>query len=263
MESLSDAGGRGVGVRAFVDGRWGYAYATDLSEEGLRDVGTRRARGGGGGRPRRVGRAARALRGDAGGGPRLARSSAAGPPSGRSSWRSRSSGPRAPREGVTQVEATRLLGRGGVGGARELARLRGRLRRHPGLGLRVGVRGRGQRPHDRPGRGAGPRPGGARPRGDRRRGGRARARARRARASRRAAAARWCSTRSWPPRSWRSSAAMLSADAVQRGRSLFAGPRGRGGGGPGARAGGRRHRPRGPGQRAVRRRGLGHAGARR
>ena len=38
MESLSDAGGRGVGVRAFVDGRWGYAYSTDLSEAGLRDV---------------------------------------------------------------------------------------------------------------------------------------------------------------------------------------------------------------------------------
>ena len=32
VESLSDAGGRGVGVRAFVDGRSGYAYGTDLSE---------------------------------------------------------------------------------------------------------------------------------------------------------------------------------------------------------------------------------------
>ena len=32
VESLSDAGGRGVGVRAFADGRSGYAYGTDLSE---------------------------------------------------------------------------------------------------------------------------------------------------------------------------------------------------------------------------------------
>jgi PmbA protein len=35
VESLSDAGGRGVGVRAFVDGRSGYAYGTDLSETGV------------------------------------------------------------------------------------------------------------------------------------------------------------------------------------------------------------------------------------
>ncbi|MEA2330469.1 MAG: PmbA protein [Thermoleophilaceae bacterium] len=38
VESLSDAGGRGVGVRAFVDGRSGYAYGTDLSEGGLAEV---------------------------------------------------------------------------------------------------------------------------------------------------------------------------------------------------------------------------------
>ncbi|MGH2803909.1 MAG: PmbA/TldA family metallopeptidase, partial [Thermoleophilaceae bacterium] len=38
VESLSDAGGRGVGVRAFVDGRSGYAYGTDLSEQGVREV---------------------------------------------------------------------------------------------------------------------------------------------------------------------------------------------------------------------------------
>jgi PmbA protein len=39
VESLSDAGGRGVGVRAFVDHRWGYAYATDLSEGALTSLG--------------------------------------------------------------------------------------------------------------------------------------------------------------------------------------------------------------------------------
>jgi PmbA protein len=38
VESLSDAGGRGVGVRAFVDGRSGYAYGTDLSEAGVLEV---------------------------------------------------------------------------------------------------------------------------------------------------------------------------------------------------------------------------------
>jgi PmbA protein len=36
VESLTDAGGRGVGLRVFVDGRSGYAYGTDLSETGLR-----------------------------------------------------------------------------------------------------------------------------------------------------------------------------------------------------------------------------------
>jgi PmbA protein len=38
VESLSDAGGRGVGVRAFVDGRSGYAYGTDLSEANVAEV---------------------------------------------------------------------------------------------------------------------------------------------------------------------------------------------------------------------------------
>ncbi len=38
VESLSDAGGRGVGVRAFVDGRSGYAYGTDLSDSGVAEV---------------------------------------------------------------------------------------------------------------------------------------------------------------------------------------------------------------------------------
>jgi PmbA protein len=38
VESLSDAGGRGVGVRAFVDGRSGYAYGTDPSDPGITEV---------------------------------------------------------------------------------------------------------------------------------------------------------------------------------------------------------------------------------
>jgi PmbA protein len=38
VESLSDAGGRGVGVRAFSGQRSGYAYGTDLSDEGVARV---------------------------------------------------------------------------------------------------------------------------------------------------------------------------------------------------------------------------------
>jgi PmbA protein len=35
VESLSEAGERGLGVRAWIDGRAGFAYGTDLSDEGL------------------------------------------------------------------------------------------------------------------------------------------------------------------------------------------------------------------------------------
>ena len=38
VESLSDAGGRGIGVRAFAGSRSGYAYGTDLSEEGVAEL---------------------------------------------------------------------------------------------------------------------------------------------------------------------------------------------------------------------------------
>jgi PmbA protein len=38
VESLSDAGGRGIGVRAFVGARSGYAYGTDLSQQGVADL---------------------------------------------------------------------------------------------------------------------------------------------------------------------------------------------------------------------------------
>jgi PmbA protein len=39
VESLSDAGGRGVGVRSFSGQRAGYAYGTDLSEAGIAALG--------------------------------------------------------------------------------------------------------------------------------------------------------------------------------------------------------------------------------
>ena len=36
VESVLEAGSRGVGVRVFLDGKRGYAYGSDLSERGLR-----------------------------------------------------------------------------------------------------------------------------------------------------------------------------------------------------------------------------------
>jgi PmbA protein len=38
VESLSAAGGRGIGIRGFLEGRVGYAYGTDLGPEGLRSI---------------------------------------------------------------------------------------------------------------------------------------------------------------------------------------------------------------------------------
>jgi PmbA protein len=38
VESLTDAGQRGLGVRCWIDHRSGYAYGTDLREDGLRDI---------------------------------------------------------------------------------------------------------------------------------------------------------------------------------------------------------------------------------
>jgi PmbA protein len=38
VESLTDAGQRGLGVRCWIDHRSGYAYGTDLTEDGLRQI---------------------------------------------------------------------------------------------------------------------------------------------------------------------------------------------------------------------------------
>ena len=38
VESLTEAGAKGAGVRVFRDGRSGYAYGSDLSEDGLREL---------------------------------------------------------------------------------------------------------------------------------------------------------------------------------------------------------------------------------
>jgi PmbA protein len=38
VESLTDATSNGIGIRSFAGDRWGYAYGTDLSDEGLREL---------------------------------------------------------------------------------------------------------------------------------------------------------------------------------------------------------------------------------
>jgi PmbA protein len=41
VESLTDAGSRGVGLRVFLDGRSGYAYGTDLTDSGVKELAAR------------------------------------------------------------------------------------------------------------------------------------------------------------------------------------------------------------------------------
>src|SRR5688572_31795596 len=38
VESLTEAGERGLGVRAWIGGRVGFAYGTDLSDEGMQQI---------------------------------------------------------------------------------------------------------------------------------------------------------------------------------------------------------------------------------
>src|SRR5215211_788966 len=38
VESLTEAGQRGLGVRCWIDHRSGYAYGTDLTDDGLRGI---------------------------------------------------------------------------------------------------------------------------------------------------------------------------------------------------------------------------------
>src|ERR687883_1527079 len=38
VESLTDAASHGIGIRSFAGDRWGYAYGTDLSDAGLREL---------------------------------------------------------------------------------------------------------------------------------------------------------------------------------------------------------------------------------
>ena len=125
-----------------------------------------------------------------------------------------------------QRRGHRLLGRRGARRARQLERLLRLLRGDPVLRVRVRLRRRRRRPHDRHGvRASAAAPTSSTPSRSATRPPTARSRCT-ARASRRAAAVPSCSIRSWRPASPRSSARTLSADAVQRGRSLFAGREG-------------------------------------
>ena len=225
VESLTEAGARGAGVRVFRDGRSGYAYGSDLSEEGLRTL-ARDATASAGvtepdehaGIPSEPGAAPiDGLRAP-----------------GFGDWTMERrvelalAVERAARERdplITNVEDTvysdtearaALANSNGFCGSFEetqcyafaYAFAGDGADRMTGMGFAVG---RG--------------PGRARPGGGRPRGGRPRARRCTARASPRAAAVRSCWTPTWPRASPRSSARTLSADAVQRGRSLFAGAR--------------------------------------
>ena len=231
VESLSDAGGRGRG-RARLRRR---PLRLRLRHRPLRraacaELAPSRARGRRGGRRGRVRRACRTSSAAPTWTASPRPSSPTGPPSARSSWRSRWSARRAAREGVTQVENAVYSDADGARRARQLARLRGLVRGDAGVGLRVRLRGRGRRPDDRPRAWAWARdPGELDPE------------AIGAEAAERALAlvgARQPESRRCPVVLDAFVAAsfigfigsMLSADAVQRGRSLFAGTRGRGGG---------------------------------
>ncbi len=222
VESLTDAGSRGIGLRVFLDGRSGYAYGTDMSDEGIKVAGV------GGARERRRWRT---------------RTSSAACPTSSAPPRLRGSTPpgwpdwsterkielaveieRAARshEGVSQVEDTVYAD---ADGSVALANSRGFCSSYEassawayasvfageGADLMTGL-----------GVGLGREPGelDARAIGDE--AARARARSSWAPASRRAAAARWCSTRSWPRASSASSAGCCPPTRSSAGRSLFA-----------------------------------------
>ena len=263
VESLTDAGGRGVGLRVFVDGRAGYAYGTDLS-----DAGCARSRS--------------------------ARTPARRPPTPTSTpacrsefgahagrrpltrQRSRTGAPSSKIELAIAVDraAARARGRhaGRADGLRRRARARRRSRTRAASRRRTRPPRRGRTRSAFAGEGAdlmtglgvglARDPGGLDPEaiGDE--------------AAERALAlvgARQPESRRCPVVLDAFVAAsfvgfiggMLSADAVQRGRSLFAGKLGEEVAALGVAARRRRHRPRRPGQRALRRRGLADAPQRR
>ena len=224
MESLSDAGGRGVGVRAFVGGRWGYAYSTDLSDSGLSEVGGAAREAAAvadadewAGLPERFGTTPV----DGLASPELAR------------WTTDQKvelalgAERAARgvAGVTQVEASVYSDTESIGGARQLARVRRPYSATQAWAYASAFAGEGADLMTGLGVGMGRDPGGARPGGDRPRGGRAGARA----GGRAQPESRRCPVvlDAFVAASFVAFiGGMLSADAVQRGRSLFAGREG-------------------------------------
>ena len=130
VESLSDAGGRGVGVRAFAGGRCGLRLRHRPLGRRAARRGRRGSRGGRCGGPRRVGGLPDEFGTTAVDGPGLARARGLDD---RAEGRAGAGGRSAPPApaGREPGGGDRLLGRRGVGGARQLARFRGRLRAPP------------------------------------------------------------------------------------------------------------------------------------
>ena len=224
VESLTDASSRGIGVRAFADGRSGYAYGTDLGDAGLEELAA----------------AARAAAGVADADPHDGLPDETGAAD-VDSLRSRELGDwsterkvelalaaeRAARAhpGVSQVEqvvyadsdgAQALANSRGFAGSFEASAAWAYASAFAGEGadLMTGMGlGIGRGPEDLDAEAIGRR--------------RPSARRRSRRAGRdRAGSARWCSTRSWRPASWASSAACCPPTRCSAGRSLFAGREG-------------------------------------
>ena len=151
VESLSESGSHGLGLRVFAGQRPGYAYGTDLSEAGVRELAESAARS--------------AMVADEDEYAGLPDAAGAAEVEGLRSadfadWTRRAEGrargrDRAHRAGAFGGDAGRGHGvrrRRRELGDRQLARSLGFVRRHVGVGVRVGLRGRGRRPDDRDGR---------------------------------------------------------------------------------------------------------------
>ena len=205
VESMTEAGSKGVGVRVFREGRSGYAYGSDLSEEGLRSPRARGVRVGGGdglGRARRHCPDGRAP-------PRSIGSSAPG----FGDWTMERrvelalAVERAARERdplVSNVEDTVYADSEGRVALANSNGFCSSFEQTQCYAYAYAFAGEGADRMTGIGLGGGSRPGRASIReADRRRGGRPRASRCTARASRRAVAARWCSTRTSPPASLR------------------------------------------------------------
>ena len=142
VESLTDAGGRGLGLRVFVDGRVGYAYGTDLSDAGVRALAESAHAGAAAADADEYDGLPDAFGDDAGGGPVLATRSRTGPPSARSSSRRRSTRAARGARGRDAGGADRLRRLARAGRARQQPRLHLGVRGELGVGLLVGVRRR-------------------------------------------------------------------------------------------------------------------------
>ena len=231
VESLTEAGERGLGVRCWIDHRSGYAYGTELSDEGVGAIAAGAVEAARiadpdefAAAPSADGAAARRTsRGS------TTRRSASGRPSARSSSPRRSSGRRArPTIASSAVETTVYADEEERVAIASSTGLAGSLRGDHRLRLPPGDRRRRRRQADRPRLRHGALAGGPRRRGDRPRGRGARGLVARRRKSPPRAPARSSSTRSSPPASSASSAARCaptpSSAAAPRSPAAWATP---------------------------------------